>query len=212
MTTPQRGLLFHFAHVDNVASVARAGLLCDSALDATNPDFIEVANRDIKKRRRSQPVRAGPGGVVADYVPFYFAARSPMLYAIHKGRVRTYGGGDDELVYLVSSIEAIVNHRLALVVTDRNAALKYARHTADLGSLNEFVDWPLMEHASFANTSTELDRRERRMAELLVHRRVPWSAFLYVGAMSARAHQARTALASVGAPVIPVYVRRDWYF
>ncbi len=91
MTTPQRGLLFHFTHVDNVASVARAGLLCDSALDATNPDFIEVANRDIKKRRRSQPVRAGPGGVVADYVPFYFAARSPERLSVCRCHVGAAG-------------------------------------------------------------------------------------------------------------------------
>jgi hypothetical protein len=44
---------------------------------------------------------------VADYVPFYFAPRSPMLYKLHKGGVPNYTNGQDPLVYLVSSAEAV---------------------------------------------------------------------------------------------------------
>jgi len=48
-------------------------------------------------------VPLAPYGCVADYVPFYFAPRSPMLYKLHKGGVPNYTGGQDPLVYLVSS-------------------------------------------------------------------------------------------------------------
>ena len=43
--------------------------------------------------------------MLADYVPFYFAPRSPMLYAIYKCNVQDYTGSQEEIVYLVSTVE-----------------------------------------------------------------------------------------------------------
>ena len=48
----------------------------------------EVGQPDIKLKRRHRVVPIDPGGVVADYVPFYFAARSPMLGSIHQATWR----------------------------------------------------------------------------------------------------------------------------
>ena len=64
---------------------------------------VEAADLDIKAARKSVQVPLAPYGCVADYVPFYFAPRSPMLYKLHKGGVPNYTGGQDPLVYLVSS-------------------------------------------------------------------------------------------------------------
>ncbi len=48
------------------------------------------------------PVRCGAGGCVADYVPIYFAPRSPMMFRIasdHRiGSAVRYSGGDPALV------------------------------------------------------------------------------------------------------------------
>ena len=132
MTAPTRGWLFHFTHIDNLASVARSGLNSDQAVASSGMDFVEVGNRGIKEQRRHRLVPIQPHGKVADYVPFYFAARSPMLYAIYKGNVPTYSGGQGEVVYLVTSTDAIVEHRLPFVYTDRNAALAFAQYSSDL--------------------------------------------------------------------------------
>ena len=90
-------------------------------------------------------VPLAPGGCVADYVPFYFAARSPMLYIISKGDVPTYSGGQDEIVYLVTSTEKVAQEGLRFVFTDRNAALGLARYGDDLQVLDDYLDWELME-------------------------------------------------------------------
>lgn len=213
MTTPARGLLFHFTHINNLASVVMSGLNCDSAVVSSGMSFVEVGNRDIKERRRRRSVPIKPHGVVADYVPFYFAARSPMLYAIYKGNVPTYGGGQDEVVYLVTSIESIAEHGLPFVFTDRNAALAFARYSGDMAELDMLVDWDLMNSKWFNNTDTQRDRVERRMAELLVHGHVPRTAILQVGAMTdARVGQASEVLASVGVGDLPVLTQPGWYF
>lgn len=62
------------------------------------------------------------------------------------------------------------------------------------------------------NTPQESDRIERRMAELLAHRYVPWSAVIGVAARTEeRSRQASTALATVRATTI-VKSRPEWYF
>lgn len=212
MVTPRRGLLYHFTHISNLASIAVEGLRSDAQVKASQWEPMEVGNADVKQRRRNLAVPLPPRGRVADYVPFYFAARSPMLYIISKGDVPTYSGGQDEIVYVVTSIERVVAEHLRFVFTNRNAALDFARYGNDLQDLDDYVDWGLMEARMWNSTDDEPDRMERRMAEFLVHGHVPWSTFVGVAARTEEVcRQAENALGSVGGE-IPVRPRPGWYF
>ena len=212
MTTPSRGLLFHFTHLDNLESIARRGLLADNRMPEDGFKT-EVGEPSIKERRRERAVPCGPRGVVADYVPFYFAARSPMLFSIHAGNVPTYEGGQDDIVYLVSRIERIVELGLPFVFTNRNAVLGSAAFSDDIARLDdEFVDWELMRQKMWDNTAEEPDRKQRRMAEFLVHRQVPWEALLGVVAFDeARSEQASRILDSARITTNVGAISR-WYF
>lgn len=71
-------------------------------------------------------------------------------------------------------MERLAELGLSLVFTDRNAVLGVAEFTADLNRLDGLIDWPLMNATIWRNTDDHPDRKERRMAECLVHQRVPW--------------------------------------
>lgn len=116
-----------------------------------------------------------PFGRVADYVPFYFAPRSPMLLTLARGNVPTYSGGQDPLVYLVSSAEAVAACGQACLFSDGNCASPLTQFFGDLAPLSSAVDWELMTARMWANTPDDQDRMRRRMAEFLVHQRVPVS-------------------------------------
>jgi hypothetical protein len=202
----------HFTHVDHLPTVVTDGLLSDSRAHSSGLLTVEVGNTDVKARRRSRQVPLPPGGVVADYVPFYFAPRSPMMFAIEKGNVATYRRGCADLVYLITDVGRLRELCPDVLATDRNAALQFAEFTADDDRLTEMVDWSLMCADYWFDTDDEPDRRERRMAECLVHDVVPWEAFTGVACKSpACATTARAALATVGATT-PVCVRPRWYF
>ena len=210
--TRRRGLLYHFTHISNLASIAEEGLYSDARLEASQRTPTEVGNADVKQRRRNVAVPLQPHGRVADYVPFYFAARSPMLYIISQGDVPTYSGSQDEIVYLVTSIDRVVEEDLRFVFTDRNAALGFARYGDDLHDLDDYLDWELMEALMWRSTAEEPDRMERRMVEFLVHGRVPWSAFVGVAARTDEAcRRAGHALSSVDREIL-VRPRPEWYF
>lgn len=99
-----------------------------------------------------------------------------------------------------------------MVFTDRNAVLETARYSQRVDDLDIMIDWKLMEAHYWANTDEEPDRRERRMAETLVHRCVPWQAVQYVAAYSpAWAGEAQAMLTRFRQSV-PVGIEPDWYF
>lgn len=173
---------------------------------------VEVGNPGIKDRRRERGVPVGEGGRVCDYVPFYFAPRSPMLSAIHHGRVPGYTSGTGPLAYLVSSVERLLATGLRPVFTDRNAVLSLAQFSDRVTDLDDLVDWPLMRERLWRNTVDDPERRERRMAECLVPGVVPWAVIEGVVARSEEvAEVARRAASSLGHSV-SVDVRPGWYF
>jgi hypothetical protein len=205
MPRPTPTLIYHFTHVDHLPGIVQRGLLADTAARKVGVLANEVGNRDIKERRRRRPVPMPPGGVVADYVPFYFAPRSPMMYAIDQGNVPEYSDGIDPLVYLVTDIERLLILGLTVLTTDRNAVLYFAEFATGIDRLDDTVDWPLMRQTMWNNTADEPDRMERRMAECLVHESVPWEAFSAIHVRTdSRRDEVATLLASVDAPSISV--------
>jgi hypothetical protein len=104
--------IYHFTHVDNLEAIRAAGCLRCDAIARAGMTRTEVGAPDIKESRRWRTIPVEPGGRVGDYVPFYFAPRSPMMYRIACDRrdsiPNRYAGGDKPLVYLVTSVGAVV--------------------------------------------------------------------------------------------------------
>jgi hypothetical protein len=222
MTTPRCGLLFHTSHLDNVPSVLAAGaLLSDTAVTERHLLVTEAADPEIKERRRGLSVTCSPGGVVADYVPFYFAARSPMMYKLFAGGVSSFARDHRDLVYFVTDVGRVVAAQRAFVISDRNAAKVLADFTNDVSALGDltvdapkstFIDWPLMKAKMWKNTLDDGERMERRMAEFLVHEEVPLDLITHVGVRdAARKATVERMFATVGRTVNAV-VRHDWYY
>ncbi len=211
MVTPWFGLLFHLTHVSNLVAIVAEGLQPDSRMNDTDR-YTDIGHSHIKERRRSKVVPVDPGGHVSDYVPFYFAARSPMLYAIQGGSVSSFEGSQQDLVYLVADPQRLSELGSQLVFTDRNASLALADFETDLGKLTELVDVELMNETYWYDTAQDPDRKERRQAEMLVHRVVPWTAIHGIGVYDeARLEQVVGILTSVGSDT-QVAVRRNWYY
>lgn len=110
-----------------------------------------------------------------DYVPFYFAERSPMLYTINRGNVEGYDGGQEPIVYLVSRINTIREHNRPFVFSDGHGTKAFTQFFADLADLSN-VDWAIMKEKYWLDTDEDGDRKRRRQAEFLIHRECPWSA------------------------------------
>jgi hypothetical protein len=204
-------LIYHITHLRNLSSILeQGGLWCDGEATRRNLCAVGIAHGHIKERRTRLPVPVGPGGCLGDYVPFYFAPRSPMLYALNRGAVEHYERGQEEIVHLVSSVERVAEKKLAFAFSDGHAIMALSKFYDKLEDLSQ-IDWSLMKEKYWADTSEDPDRTRRRQAEFLVHGFFPWSGLLGIGAMTEAAAQ-RTLEILGPDPALKVKVKQDWYY
>jgi ssDNA thymidine ADP-ribosyltransferase, DarT len=103
--------LFHITALHNMPAIVAAGcLLVKTQLTAQGGGYTNIAHATIQARRATKAVRLGAGGLLHDYVPFYFAPRSPMLRSIEGGNVAGFTGGQASVVTLETTVvRAIAN-------------------------------------------------------------------------------------------------------
>lgn len=207
MTIP----LFHLTHGRNLHGILAAGGLWspNHMPRALQPQ--SIAHEGIQARRANKAVPVGPGGVLHDYVPFYFGARSPMLYANHRGQVPGNPDGQRLLVHLVTTVERVVAHSLEWAFTDGHAVIGYTRFFADAAHLDQ-LDWETVHARYWFDTAEDPDRKRRKQAEFLVYRFAPMATLAAVIVYDDEvARGVRKVLATVG-NALPVRVEPGFYY
>jgi hypothetical protein len=201
--------IYHFTDVDNLQ-----GILASRSVRAHRAAacVVDIADDAIKDRRTRIDVPCGPGGKVRDYVPLYFAPRSPMLFRIKSGGVERVSSDQRRIVYLVSTTEAVLDARLSCVFTDGNASAAFTAFYEDPELLSDVVDWPLMRAHYWANTPEDSDRRRRRCAEFLVHEALALALVAEIGVYDDDMRSRVARLVEEAGLPIAVRVRSDWYF
>ena len=75
---PQKALIWRVTHRRNLPWLLDNGLHCGTS-SVRSPDWIDIGNPELIDKRGSHPVPDAPGGVLNDYVPFYFTPFSVMM-------------------------------------------------------------------------------------------------------------------------------------
>lgn len=211
MAQPQPTLIYHLTHVSNLQPiVASGGLLAYNQVRSVGKP-VSIAHASVQGRRAQRTVPCGPGGRLHDYVPFYFAPRPPMLYAITRGAVAGVAVTQQPLVYLVAEAEAVAQAGLGFVFTDGHAAIAYSRFFDKLTDLDQ-VDWKVMQARYWADTAEDNDRKRRRQAEFLVHRFLPFGLVREIAVLNGMAEAAVVAVLTTSGHQPPVQRRPTWYY
>lgn len=223
MAVPNPVRLFHITAIANLAAICQAGaLLSKNQGAAARIAYQNIAYQGAQGARAVRAVPNPPGGMVHDFVPFYFAPRSPMLGAIDKGNVAGCVWRQADIVHLETTVEQVTAGGTPFVFYDRNATLPYSTPFADLAHLGK-VAWDILTEEprldgfckywfDRPSVARYADRMERRQAEFLAKGAVPLARFARIGVIDeARAVQVRAILAAAGVN-LPVVVMRDWYF
>jgi hypothetical protein len=224
MPAPQPTRLFHITALVNLQAICAAGkLLSKNNGAAAGINYQNIAHVGAQGVRAVRTVPNPPGGSIHDYVPFYFAPRSPMLYAINGGRVVGCPWRQADIVHFETTVQNVVALMQPFVFYDRNATLAFSAPYTNLVYLDTVVAWDLLTEApqldgfckywqNSADNPRYADRMERRQAEFLVKTSVPVSCITRLGVIDAnRKAQVQTILNRAGVS-LQVHVMRSWYF
>lgn len=156
--------IYHFTSLNNLQSIIDEGLLSTNLKIENGVVHENIANNEIQKRRETMHVTCGPRGVVHDYVPFYFAKRTPMLLNI----VKSKNIDQIDIIFLAIPIERVMDRDVVFSDASANTTIppNFFNNPKDLRKLN----WDIID--SWRWSYPDDDERHQKMAEVLVHKKV----------------------------------------
>lgn len=167
--------IWRMTHYKNIEFILNNGLHCCNC-SLQDPNYINIGHQSLINNRGQASITIGPGGVLNDYIPFYFHYKMPMLHLIHTGAVKEYVGTQEEIIYIVSTAEKIADLNLPFIITDRHAYLAHKTIYNRLEDL-ELLSWSVIKDDTWYKQYSQV-RKELKQAEFLVYQHVPINAIL----------------------------------
>lgn len=214
MMVPNPTPIYRFIHIDNLhVCLQRDGLHAPNHTPDDGLVYKTIHNVDIQRQRKIREIHHGPGGVIHDYVAFYFGYLSPMMLQLKTGQVEGYDEGQEPLIYLVSTAQAIANSGTGYVFSDGHAVAAFTHWYDDLANLDK-VDWNMVYQHYWADNIEDPDRQRRKQAEFLVHRFCDWSLIEEIAVINERMKsQVMNIIGRFPSKLHrTVQVRRQWYY
>jgi len=212
MAVPDPTPIYHITHWRNLPSIlSEGGVLSNHEMARRQIAYQNIAYDHIQERRETTLVFGSEGGCLHDYVPFHFAPKSPMLYTISRGNVPNHTEGQDPLVYLVSTAQAVAEADLPFIFTDGHATMNFTEFFEDLAELKR-VDWKVMRDQYWSDTPEAPDRKRRRQAEFLVHRMFPTALITGIAVKNCGIKEQVLEILQGEGVEVPVQIKPSWYY
>ena len=163
-------------HIGNIAHIIEHGITHAGSKKA-NPDFISIGDGSLIGTRKNFVLNNGK--LLGEYIPFYFAYKTPMLYVVQKGYNQVKPIAPEEIVYCVTSVQKILEFNIDFIFTDGHAFDRFSTQYTprDIEKISEIIDWEAIK-AKYWNIESDLDLKRRKEAEFLVLGDIPIECIL----------------------------------
>ncbi len=214
MSVPNPTPIFRIVHIESLWTlIKRDGLYGANQTPKDDLPYRAIHNVEIQGQRHIQSIPCGPHATLHDYVPFYFGYLSPMLLQLKTGRVAGYSEGQEPLIYLKSTVQAVSDAGVRFVFSNGHGIAAFTDWFDALERLSE-VDWKMVYQRFWSDNINDMDRQRRKQAEFLIYQFCPWSLIQEIGVLNGpakiRAQAILNEFDSIHHPV--VNVQADWYY
>ena len=203
--------IFRMTHIENLRLVLRDGMYAPNVRQYS--DYINIGDENLIEQRGVFSVPVEPGGVLADYVPFYFGGQSPMLLNIKTGHRGIKQRSQSDIIFVCSHIDSIVRTCPEFCFTNGHAKDRLTDFYNQIADLNK-VDWDAVSRTYWISTEEEPDLMRRKQAEFLVKSHVPCSCFSGIIVFDDVAAQTVDTIMREAGLFLPVHIdrKRKYYY
>jgi len=207
MTDLSKTYIFRMTHIENISHILKNGITHVNSPNA-NPHFVPIGDSSLISSRSTFVMPNGK--VLGGYVPFYLGARMPMLYVIQNGFNGVKPTRAEDIVYCVSSIAEIVNHKLDFVFTDGHAIDSFSGFydSSDVDNIEQIIDLRAIR-SKYWKDENDLDLKRRKEAEFLIAGDVPVTAIVGYGVYNGNA---KNRLIAFGVDERQIHIKTGFYF
>lgn len=209
LLNPERALIFRIIHRANLPWVLAHGLHCGRS-DTRSANWVSIGNQELIGKRARWPVNTPPGGVLNDYVPFYFTPFSPMMLAIKTGWNGVRQHPPQDILILISDLHRVAALGLTWIFTDthaNNSVVNYFHRLQDLPRL----DWRILQTRDFKRDPDDPAKFGRYQAEALVHRYCPVQGLAGIACFDQRGKMSVQQAVDAAGATLKVIKQPSWY-
>lgn len=170
--------LYRMTHIDNIPHIVANGITHYLSPNKNN-DYKNIGDNSIINRRSE--IILEDDTKLSDYIPFYFSYRTPMLFVIWKGFNNVKNIKQEDIVYIVSSVQKMIDLGVNYKFTDGHAVagLSYFYTKETINEIDTLLDWMAIKATDW---KTEPDLKRRKEAEFLVLGDINYESILgYIG-------------------------------
>ena len=199
--------LYRMTHIENIPHILKYGITHSTSANA-NHNFVSIGDENLISTRNKFLLNNGKR--LGEYIPFYFGARTPMLYVMQKGFNLVPPTPAENIVYCVSSVQKIIDLKLDFVFTDGHAVDRFSSQftASDIYRLDNIIDREAIK-AKYWHDEKDLDRKRRKEAEFLVLGDISKEAILGFICYN---ENVKNIIINFGASATNVHVRPNYYF
>ena len=140
-----------------------------------NRNYIAIGDGSLISRRDDFVMPNGKR--LGEYIPFYFGPRMPMLYVIQKGFNSVTPPLPAEIVYCITSVQAIQETGLNYAFSNGHAVDRFTEfyYQEDIKEILNIIDMKAINE-KYWKVENDLDFKRRKEAEFLVEGDIPIGA------------------------------------
>lgn len=199
--------LFRMTHLKNVSHIVGHGITHRNSINA-NPNYEPIGDNSLISTRSTKKLPNGT--LLGEYIPFYFAFRTPMLYVIQKGFNGNKVTNREEIVYCITSVQQVLDHNLDFIFSNGHAVdnLSDFFNKSDIESINNIIDFDAVKTKNW-RSDYDTDLKRRKEAEFLVKDDLPKTSILGYVVYN---ETAKSELIRLNIDENKVIIRENYYF
>jgi hypothetical protein len=207
MTELNKLYLFRMTHIKNIPHILQYGITHKNSINY-NKEYVPIGDNSIISTRNHYQLNSGK--TIGDYIPFYFATRTPMLYVIQKGFNGVKPTKPEEIVYCVTSVQQILNSTLNFIFTDGHANNHFTSEYSkgQIHNIDNILDYDAINCRDWIDEN-DLDKKRKKEAEFLIEADLPLNNILGYICFSKKAQD---KLISYGIEIKKIVIKPQYYF